>query len=179
MTQLSQADQLKQQSQAQQPWYKQAWLWFVLAPLIAVLIYASLFIYLAITTSDGVVKEDYYKVARGLSIDDSRLAAAREAGINGELVIDNLTGDIQLRLQALVDLPPQLELNLVHPTHQKYDQKLLLRAVGNSGVYSGNLPGPIEGKRYLILEPADQHWQIRAELTPPYDQAHIALGDPR
>ncbi|MBS98603.1 MAG: hypothetical protein CMI01_07990 [Oceanospirillaceae bacterium] len=158
------------------PWYKQTWLWFVLAPLIAVMIYAPVFIYLAVTTSDGIVKEDYYKVARGLNIDHSREQHAAEMGINGELMMDSLTGDIQLRLNSATQLPEELQLSLVHPTHQKYDQVLRLRSLDGQGIYSGSLQDKLESKRYLILEPMDQSWQLRLETTPPYDHVTYTLG---
>lgn len=158
------------------PWYRQTWLWFVLAPLIAVLIYAPIFIYLAVSTSDGIVKEDYYKVARGFNIDHSREEAAQARGIQGELLIDSLTGDIQLRLRANSTLPEELQLSLIHPTHQKYDQVLRLRALDHQGLYSGSLQGPLQGKRYLILEPLDQQWQLRLEVEPPYEQRTYPLG---
>lgn len=176
---MNHANQANHDQHPPAPWYKQTWLWFVLAPLIAVMIYAPVFMYLAVTTSDGIVKEDYYKVARGLNIDHSREQAAIELGIQGELLLDNLTGDVQLRLQANGNLPSTLGLDLVHPTHQKYDQSLTLRAVGTSGVYNGALQGALQGKRFLILGPADSSWQLRAELQPPYDQQHFSLGQPR
>jgi hypothetical protein len=163
----------------QSPWYKQTWLWFVLAPLIAVMIYAPIFIYLAVTTSDGIVKEDYYKVARGLNIDHSREDAAREMGIQGRMMLDGLTGDVQIKLDSNTSLPDELQLSLIHPTHQKYDQVLRLRAVDRQGLYSGNLQGQLLGKRYVILEPLDQQWQIRLETTPPYEQSEYQIGGTR
>ncbi|MGB2131339.1 MAG: FixH family protein, partial [Marinobacterium sp.] len=84
--------------QAPAPWFKQPWLWFILAPLFAVFIYASIFIYAAITTSDGIVKEDHYKVARGMNIDTSRLDNAQARQITADLRMDMLTGDVNLRL---------------------------------------------------------------------------------
>lgn len=158
------------------PWYKQTWLWFVLTPLIAVAIYASIFIYLAITTSDGIVKDDYYKIARGYNVDHSREDKAVDLGIGGKLSIDSLTGDIQLKLDSSAPLPSELQLSLIHPSHQKYDQVLTLRALDGSGLYSASLQSHLEGKRYIILEPFNQEWQLRIEAMPPFDQRVFALG---
>lgn len=160
----------------QSPWYKQTWLWFVLAPLIAVIVYTPFFIYMAVTTSDGIVKEDYYKVARGLNIDHSREQAARQLGIQGQLLLDSDTGDVQLQLDSNTTLPDELQLSLIHPTHQKYDQVLRLRAVDHQGLYSGNLQAQLQGKRYVILEPLDGQWQIRLETAPPYAQRQYPIG---
>ena len=158
------------------PWYHQKWLWFVLAPLIAVVIYASIFMYIAITTSDGIVKDDYYKVARGTSVDNSRVMAAAQRGIEGELLVDALTGDLRIQLKSNTALPEQLTLDLVHPSHQKYDQTITLRSVNGQGVYLGSLQAHIDGKRYLMLSDDSAEWLIKADLLPPYDQRTFKLG---
>lgn len=153
------------------PWFKQPWLWFILAPLIAVFIYASIFMYIAVTTSDGVVKEDYYKIARGMNIDTSKADRARELDLKADLRLDTLTGDINLSLAgSLADFPKELHLNIIHPTHQKYDQILILRSVDDKGLYAGSLEGHLSGKRYLSLSPMDQSWQLRQEITPPFNE---------
>ncbi len=158
------------------PWYHQKWLWFVLAPLIAVVIYASIFMYIAITTSDGIVKDDYYKIARGTSVDTSRVEAAAKRGLQGELLVDALTGDLRVQLRSNGALPSELILDLVHPSHQKYDQTITLRSVNGEGVYLGSLQAVLEGKRYLMLSDASEEWLIKADLLPPYDQQSFKLG---
>lgn len=153
------------------PWFKQPWLWFILAPLIAVFIYSSIFMYIAVTTSDGVVKEDYYKVARGMNIDTSKADAARSLDLDADLRLDMLTGDINLRLTGTIDSYPQiLHLNIIHPTHQKYDQILILRSVDGKGLYAGSLEGTVSSKRYLSLSPDDGSWQLRQEILPPFTE---------
>ncbi|MBP0048977.1 FixH family protein [Marinobacterium sp. AK62] len=164
--------------QAPAPWFKQPWLWFVLAPLFAVLIYASIFVYVAVTTSDGVVKEDYYKVARGMNIDTSRADHARELQVQADLKLDMVTGDANLRLNSLLNsYPDQLRLSIIHPTHQKYDQILTLRSVDGKGLYATSLQGTITSKRYLSLAPMDDSWQVRLEINPPFeDQLSYTLS---
>ena len=109
---------------AQSPWYKQVWLWFVLAPLIAVVLYTPVFIYLAVSTSDGIVKDNYYKVARGYNVDTSLEDKAATLGINGQLLIDSQTGDLRLNMNTSATLPEQLSLSIIHPTHQQYAQQI-------------------------------------------------------
>ncbi len=159
------------------PWYKQPWLWFILAPLIAVFIYSTMFIYVAVTTSDGVVKEDYYKVARGMNIDTSKADTARALDLDAELRLDTITGDINLRLSGKLDsFPSILHLNIIHPTHQRYDQILILRSVDGKGLYTGSLEGHLSGKRYLSLAPDNDSWQLRQEILPPFtEQLHYSL----
>jgi len=158
------------------PWYKQPWLWFILAPLIAVVIYGTFFLYLSIVTHDGIVKDDMYKVARGHFVDTSRSQAAREMGISGVLTLDNLTGDLMLHYsEGNAERPDYLNLSIIHPTHQQYDQNITLKHVPGSDAFTGSLKGALKGKRYLILEDATKAWSLRAELLPPYDQNSIEL----
>lgn len=167
---------MEHQTQDIGPWYKQKWLLIVLAPLVAVFIYATFFIYIAVVTSDGIVKDDYYKVARGTTVDTRRDEAALQREVGGELLVDSLTGDLRLTLSSNSPLPEQLILDLVHPSHQKYDQQITLRSVNGAGVYLGSLAGKIEGKRYLMLGAPNVDWVLKHELLPPYDQRIFSLG---
>ncbi len=158
------------------PWYKQPWLWFILSPLIAVFIYGTSYLTLSIVTHDGVVKEDHYKVARGYYKDSTRFEQAKQQGISASLMVDNLTGDLVLKLSGETEKKyDTLALELIHPTHQKYDKSITLQSIADTPVYRGNLPGPIKGKRYAMLSAGEDGWQIQAEITPPYDQTQYTL----
>ncbi len=161
----------------QAPWYKQPWLWFILAPLIAVFIYGFTFLYLSIVTMDGLVKDDFYKVARNHVLDPSRVEAAQRMGIGANLMLDNLTGDLMLNFKTNQNTPPDtLSLSIIHPTHQKYDQSITLKRVPGSMAYTGSLQAELKGKRYLLLEPSSEEWRLRAEISPPYDQNTVELS---
>lgn len=158
------------------PWYKQTWLWFVLAPLIAVVIYGTSFLILSIVTADGIVRDDHYKNARGIEVDGTKRQTAIDQNINGELLVDAMTGDIRIELSSTAALPNSLSMDLVHPTHQNYDQKITLRRVSpEAGIYLGTLAQHIDGKRYLLLSDEANSWLIREELNPPYDQSRFKL----
>ena len=158
------------------PWYKQKWLWFVLAPLIAVFIYGTSFLILSIVTADGIVRDEHYKNARGIEVDTSKRQTAISQNITGELLVDSLTGDIRVELTSNAALPATLSMDLVHPTHQSYDQVITLRRVSpDNGIYLGNLAKSIDGKRYLLLSDDAGTWLIREELNPPYDQNRFKL----
>ncbi|GGO75787.1 membrane protein [Marinobacterium nitratireducens] len=168
---------MQQDQLATAPWYKQPWLWFILAPVIASVISGGTFLYFSIVSADGIVKDDYYKVARGFNLNTEPLENAQRLGLSGDLLIDDVTGDIALTLAGALpaDLE-QLELEVVHPTHQQYDQLITLRRLAGSDRFSGNLQKPLhQGKRYLLLRPAGHEWNLRAEALPPYDPLTIRL----
>lgn len=158
------------------PWYKQPWLWFILTPIIAVVIYGTFFLYLSIVTHDGIVKDDMYKVARGHFVDKSQSQAAKELGVEGSLALDNVTGDLMLNFTSnQTEKPAFLNLSIIHPTHQQYDQRILLKHIDGTSSFTGNLKHTLKGKRYLILEDDSSQWNLRAEIHPPYDQNTIIL----
>ncbi len=158
------------------PWYKQPWLWFILTPLIAVFIYGFTFLYLSIVTMDGVVKDDYYRLARGYEINSEKNQVAIAHNISADVKIDTVTGDIMLKLEGSLDpIPESLTLDIVHPTHQKYDQTITLKSVGSKQLYIGSLAGHLSGKRFLFLSPPDQTWSLHQEMLPPYDQQSVLM----
>ncbi len=162
--------------QAAKPWYKQPWLWFILSPLIAVAIYGFTFLYLAITTMDGVVKDDYYRLARGYEVNTEKNHNAIDQKITAELNLDDVTGDIMIKLNGqLTSVPEFLTLDIVHPTHQKYDQTITLKAIGSRQLYSGSLANPLKGKRFLFLTPPDENWHLHKEILPPYEQRRFEM----
>lgn len=157
---------MNDQTPAVAPWYKQPWLWFILAPLIAVFIYGFAFLYISIVTHDGIVKDDYYKIARGYTIDESRANFTRELELKGDLTFDLLTGDVVVKLDGkLQTIPEFITLSVIHPTHRNYDQELTLRNQQGTSAFIGSLTGKLLGKRYLTLTPEDDKWRLRTEIT--------------
>lgn len=162
--------------EAIKPWYKQPWLWFILTPLFAVFIYGFTFLYLSIVTMDGVVKDDYYKKVRGYEVNSSKNQTALDLNIRGTLNLDEVTGDISLQLLGDFEQEPEfISLEIVHPTHQKYDQKITLKSLGSQGIYSGSMTSRLKGKRYLYLAPPAENWSLQKEILPPYEQRKITL----
>jgi len=159
------------------PWYKQPWLWFILAPLIATLLYSTVYITAAMVTHDGVVLEEYTKKAKAFHEDTTKTEAARSLGLYGDLRMDLLTGDINLQLNSSTDteLPQSLQLIIGHPTKASLDITVKLRQL-KDGYYAGALEAVLKGRRNLILQPADKQWQLVQEVAPPYDQQTFKLG---
>ena len=92
------------------PWYKQPWLWFLLVPLIATVLYSTLFISASLLTSDGLVKDDYYKQAKEIHRDNSKDQIASEMGLIASLRLDTVTGDINLEITSSTGTQLPVEL---------------------------------------------------------------------
>ncbi|RRC97803.1 FixH family protein [Amphritea balenae] len=159
------------------PWYKQPWLWFILAPLIATLLYSTVYITASIVTHDGVVLEEYTKKAKAFHENNELRENARSMGLFGDLRMDQLTGDIVVKLQGDgdVQLPAELELIIGHPTKASLDIMVQLREL-QQGNYVGSVEKNLLGRKFLIIQPADKTWQLGLEVEPPYDEQTFKLG---
>ena len=157
-------------SEALKPWYKQPWLWFILAPLFAVIIFATSYAYLSVVTFDGMVKGDYAKNAKSFNTDNRRLEKASELGLQAELFMDEVTGDIRLELSSSDANTLQLAkltLLAIHPTVVSLDQDLVMARRPDGHFYS-SLHKSITGKRYLHLMDQDKNWRMTTEVNTPW-----------
>lgn len=146
-----------------EPWYRQAWPWFLIA-LPAAAVCASFYtLWLAMSEPEAVVRDEYdrngLEVTRRLGQD----AAARRLGVEARLQL-TAPGAIEVELLPASLVPATLSLQLIHPTAQAQDQAITLRR-GPSGTYSADIRYP-EGKRYLQLEAGGgaSEWRLRGVL---------------
>ena len=80
------------------PWYKEPWPWFFLAPITASMIVGFSMLGVAIDTNDGLVTDDYYRQGVLYNENLERDEKAKELGITGSLTMDELTGDVLLTI---------------------------------------------------------------------------------
>lgn len=144
------------------PWYKQFWPWFLISIPALTVVAGITTIVLAVKTSDGLVKDDYYK--DGLAINQSlgRDKVAQEKGISADLLVSPEGNQVEIRLGVEAH-PETINLRLMHATISERDQKLTLSAV-SPGVYRGSIKPLQEGKWYVEIEPVDGDWRLSGEL---------------
>jgi hypothetical protein len=145
---------------AAQPWYREPWPWILMSGPAAVIVAGIVTIWLAYSTSDGLVADDYYK--RGLAINQElrRDELARELGIAAEL--EARDGVLRLRLTAPRGAPEAVFARLVHPTRAGLDQRLRLALVG-PGIYEAALSPLTSGRWRVVLEDPRGNWRIVKE----------------
>lgn len=121
-------------------------------------------IYLAVSTSDGLVVDDYYKRGKAINLDLARDDAAARYGLSASLVL--YQGDtVQLQLGAVNGAwPDGIRLSLLHPTRAGFDQVVELRH-GGAGVYQGTIRPLGDGHWYVQLEADD--WRLQGTLNVP------------
>jgi hypothetical protein len=146
-------------------WYREPWVWLlILFPATAV-IGGMITIYLAVTTSDGLVVDDYYKRGKAINLDLARDEAAVQYGLTAALTLDMQENRVQLALGSNNDMQPaELRLSVLHPTQPGRDQVIRLTPIAAT-TYRGGLQALADGRWYLQLEADD--WRLSGSVTIP------------
>ncbi|AAN55394.1 FixH family protein [Shewanella oneidensis MR-1] len=147
----------------QQPWYKQFWPWFlIILPLCAVIAsFATLKI--ALSNSDSLVAEDYYKDGKAINMDLSKVKYAKQLGMQWQLEQNH--NELLFTQHGGPTYQAALKVEFYHPTLAEKDLKTTITADANH-VYRITLPDVLTGPWEVRLEGFDGKWRIhqRVEL---------------
>lgn len=148
------------------PWYRQPWVWFVIALPLASVIGSLTLVTIAVKNQDDLVRDDWYKAGRGINQDLHAENHARELDLTATLVLEPAVPAVRVTMPGTAALPTRLSLSLVHSTIAAEDMTVILERVGEREWYAA-LPGLPMGKRHLMLEPGDAipeaaRWRLRA-----------------
>lgn len=140
------------------PWYREPWPWILMSGPAAVIVAGAITTWIAVTTSDGLVADDYYK--RGLAVNAviRREQAAAQRGI--EALVERERGTLRVRLSG--EAPAALFMSLVHATQAGRDLRLRLERV-RDGVYETALPPLPAGRWRVVLDDPRGEWRIVKE----------------
>ena len=149
------------------PWYKQPLVWMLIAIPASAVIAGIHMIYLAVTTADGLVVDEYYK--HGLLINDQieRDRYAWDKQLAAEVDIDPDSGVVKVFLNRgeLTTSPGSIELALRHATQQRQDSSLTLYEV-DEGIYQGLINGELRrGVWYVEISAGDADAQMAWRLS--------------
>jgi uncharacterized protein len=158
------------------PWYRQRWPWLLMAGPAIVVVAAFVTLWLALSTDDGLIADDYYK--RGLVINKELLRTQRAEAMGVSAVLHVApTGAVRLELSTGADgvaLPDAVTLKLVHPTRAGQDRVVLL-IHGPGNAYVGDLGAYPEG-RWLVSAETPQ-WRLPAvEISGGLADVALAIG---
>jgi hypothetical protein len=142
------------------PWYRQRWPWLLIAGPLIVVVAGFVTAYIAWSTDDGVIAEDYYK--RGLLINESLERGARGAELGlGAIVRVGGDGAVRVDLTAPEGFarPGAITLRLVHATRAGLDRSAVL-APDPQGAYGGHVEPPPAGRWRVSIE--TESWRLPA-----------------
>jgi hypothetical protein len=152
-------------------WYREPWPWILMAGPFIVIVAGFVTAWIAVTTSDPLVSDDYYK--KGLAVDQTiaRSQVAVERGIEARFKLTSDGIDVNLTsVKPLDSQPAALTLALSHPTRAGLDQTIELRAAGG-GRYGAALRLPASGHWIVVIEDDAQTWRLMGNVVLP------ALGE--
>lgn len=147
------------------PWYRYPFVWMIIAIPFSAVVMGIVMIWLAVTTDDGLVADDYYKQGMAINRDLHRDTVAQEKGISATLEMDNLDGWVKLKLDkgALQDYPDTLLLKLQYATHDHNDVQVVLNH-GQDDQYIGIIKKPLtKGKWYIELNEIE--WRLNGHMN--------------
>lgn len=147
------------------PWYRQRWPWILMAIPAASVLAGFLLLYLAMSTWDGLVVDDYYRQGRVIDQVVARSVRARDLGLRAELGVTAERVTIHLEAADRASLPDQLIVSITHPTRGGHDQIVNLQ--GQNGVYEGALTFLAAGRWNIQLEDGLKSWRLNDEISVP------------
>ena len=145
---------------AANPWYRDRWPWLLMAGPIIVVLAGFGTAWLAWSTDDGVVADDYYK--RGLVINRELERAGRGEMLRVSAVLAFAPdGAVRLELSgaAAMEMPPAIRARFANATRAGLDRTATLARMAD-GTYSGRIV-PLPPGRWLVAVETDA-WRLPA-----------------
>jgi hypothetical protein len=146
----------------QKPWYVQPWVWLLIALPATAVIGSMISLYLAITTSDGLVVDDYYTRGKAINRDLARDQAAQAHRLEARFDIDMAGNRVALALQSRLCPPRRRRLVSSHAAGR--DQRVALERVGE-GQYAGGI-GEL-GRGGVVCPAGADDWRLSGRMQIP------------
>ena len=136
-------------------WYREPWPWLLMSgPFVAVV--ASLTsAWMAVTSDDGVVAQDYYK--QGITINQRLARMAPAAAPPGAKITVGERGEVRVHIEGLVERPKNVRLMLAHPATAARAEVVILES-GADGDYVGAIAKQTPGRWIVTLE--SDSWRL-------------------
>jgi len=158
---------------APHPWYREPWPWILMAGPALVIVAGVITAALAISSSDGLVADDYYRRGLAINRDLAREERARALGVRAQVWLDPEGGRVRVALVARA-YPASVRLTLVHRARAGLDRSIALERLA-PGLYEAPLAAPAGGAWRLVLEDGAATWRVTGERRA--GEAFAALGN--
>jgi hypothetical protein len=166
------------QTTAGNPWYREPWPWLLMLGPFVVVIAGSVTAWLAVSTNDGLVSEDYYKQGLQVGKTIARSDRARSLGLEARLVVRS--DAISVRLGAATPgfvAPSRLTVTVSHPTRAGLDQTRVLERSGEE--YAASFHLPASGHWLVTIEDDAASWRLLGNVVlPAAGEVVIGGADP-
>lgn len=159
--------------ETQKPWYREFWAWFILAPLLLVVVVSTYTVSLAVRHADDRVVDNYYKEGRMINVRLDEDLVAVQLQLVADIAFDQKVAELVVQLSAIDQtFPDAINLELSHPSDQELDHQVQLQHIAQ-GQYQAELDRELSYRWYLRLRPADpkpntasvnKKWRLRGEI---------------
>lgn len=167
----------------ERPWYREKWVWFLIAIPSASVIFGIFMLTMAMQSDLAMVNDDYYKEGLAINQTLAREHRAEALGLNGTIALDDSSGRLLVTMDSTIaseseagrlghtSSAPALVLEINHPTRENMDAFIQLYAVdsGTAGygryesVLSAEVMRNVSGRRYFSVTDSGNTWRITAE----------------
>jgi len=149
-------------------WYREPWPWIVMIAPAAAVVGGAVLLWLAVTTYDGLVSDDYYKEGVAINQVLRRDERAAELGYraHASLSEDGTHVRVLLRRTSQSVSPEAVQLRLAHPTRAGHDQVVVLTAL-SSELYEAKVNPPATGRWRVSIEDTAGTWRLAGEWRLP------------
>jgi len=144
------------------PWYREPWPWILMVAPATAVAGGAVTLWLAVSTSDGLVADDYYK--QGLAINRVLHREEAAARLQVALHMEPASGTLTARLTGRAPRPEALFVQLAHATRAGNDLRLRLAHAG-ADVYRSELPPRAPGHWRVIVEDPRAEWRVAGEWS--------------
>jgi hypothetical protein len=168
------------ESNASGPWWQHRWPWIILFMLSSVILACMVTIYIAVTTRDSLVADDYSKHGRGINQRLEKDQKALSLGVVARLgyaKVNASTSELTIALErpgqedqgsnnpSIARPPAFLILELSHPTMAQLDRNLVLRRVSENNMRYSIQTEPLAAAYWhaSIYSP-NKDWRVRSRL---------------
>ena len=147
------------------PWYRQLWPWLLMLMPATALVGGVITFWLAATTNNSLVVDDYYREGRAINMQLARDRAAESLGLSATL--SRVPGGAELRLSGApgTALPPFVTVQVLHATRSELDRTLTLAASGGGLYRSQQQELPLDGRWNVLIEDPDRQWRLTGSVT--------------
>jgi len=140
------------------PWYREPWPWILISLPATAVVAGVVTFWLAVSSADGLVADDYYKQGLAINRVIEREETAQRLGLSARIA--PAPGRLELRLDGAPGVhPPALFLRLAHATRAGHDMRLRLEPVAD-GRYEAVLPPLPAGHWRVSIEDPRASWRI-------------------
>jgi hypothetical protein len=158
------------------PWYREPWPWLLMLGPFVVVVAGIVTTWLAVSSSDGLVAEDYYKQA--LSVDKTLASSALADALGLSVALRATEREFVLKLAARDENfvpPPTLRVTLSHPTRAGLDQSEVFTLTG--AAYIGKLRLPRSGHWLVLIEDEPKTWRLMGNVVLPASGETVIAGN--